>query len=177
MRGDAVIGFMDRFGDKVYNSYNATEAGLISIASPADLRHAPDTAGKPVVGTRCGSSTTRTARCRPATSAGSWCAALQFDGYTAGDTKAFLDDYMVSGDVGRVDEAGRLYVVGRDDDMIVSGGENVYPLEVEERSASSPRSARSWWSGSTTRSSGSGWRRTSSRRSRTPSTPTTCAPT
>ena len=55
-----------------------------------------------------------------------------FEGYTSGETKAFEDDYMVSGDLGRVDEAGRLYVVGRDDEMIVSGGENVYPLEVEQ---------------------------------------------
>ena len=45
MRGDAVIAFMDRFGDTIYNSYNATEAGLISTAVPADLRVAPDTAG------------------------------------------------------------------------------------------------------------------------------------
>ena len=57
--------------------------------------------------------------------------ASQFDGYTAGDTKASLDGFMVSGDVGRMDDDGRLYVVGRDDDMIVSGGENVYPVEVE----------------------------------------------
>jgi fatty-acyl-CoA synthase len=133
MRGDAVIGFMDRFGDTIYNSYNATEAGLISTAVPADLRVAPDTAGRPVVGTdlrilgdddrevpqgEVGRITVRSG--------------FQFSGYTSGDTKAFLGDYMVSGDVGRVDEAGRLYVVGRDDDMIVSGGENVYPLEVEE---------------------------------------------
>ena len=133
MRSDAVIAFMDRFGDTIYNSYNATEAGLISTAVPADLRVAPDTAGKPVVGTdlrilddddrevphgEVGRITVRSG--------------FQFDGYTSGDTKAFLGDYMVSGDVGRVDEAGRLYVVGRDDEMIVSGGENVYPLEVEE---------------------------------------------
>jgi acyl-CoA synthetase (AMP-forming)/AMP-acid ligase II len=57
--------------------------------------------------------------------------ASEFDGYTAGDTKAALDGFMVSGDVGRMDAEGRLYVVGRDDEMIVSGGENVYPVEVE----------------------------------------------
>ena len=38
---------------------------------------------------------------------------------------------MASGDLGRVDADGRLFVVGRDDEMIVSGGENVYPIEVE----------------------------------------------
>jgi fatty-acyl-CoA synthase len=139
MRGDAVLAFMDRFGDTIYNSYNATEAGLISTAVPADLRVAPDTAGKPVVGTELrilddadrevaqgevGRITVRSG--------------FQFSGYTSGDTKAFLGDYMVSGDVGRVDEDGRLFVVGRDDEMIVSGGENVYPLEVEETLAAHP---------------------------------------
>jgi acyl-CoA synthetase (AMP-forming)/AMP-acid ligase II len=132
MRGEAVVAFMDRFGDKVYNSYNATEAGQISVASPADMRHAPDTAGRPVTGTtvrlvdddgldvavgEVGRIVVR--------------GASEFDGYTAGDTKASLDGFMVSGDVGRLDAEGRLYVVGRDDDMIVSGGENVYPVEVE----------------------------------------------
>ncbi|MDT7734182.1 MAG: hypothetical protein QOE12_1356, partial [Mycobacterium sp.] len=56
----------------------------------------------------------------------------QFDGYTSGATKDFHEHYMVSGDIGRRDGDGRLYVVGRDDEMIVSGGENVYPIEVEK---------------------------------------------
>ena len=132
MRGEAVLAFMDRFGDKIYNSYNATEAGQISVASPADLRHAPDTAGRPVAGTSIrlvddeGNDV-------PIGEVGRILlrGASEFDGYTTGDTKASLDGWMVSGDVGRMDADGRLYVVGRDDDMIVSGGENVYPVEVE----------------------------------------------
>lgn len=56
----------------------------------------------------------------------------QFDGYTSGTTKDFHEGFMCSGDVGRLDDAGRLFVVGRDDEMIVSGGENVYPIEVEK---------------------------------------------
>ena len=62
----------------------------------------------------------------------------QFDGYTSGNTKDFHDGYMASGDVGRLDEAGRLFVVGRDDEMIVAGGENVYPIEVEKTLATHP---------------------------------------
>ena len=132
MRGEAVTALMDRFGDKVYNSYNATEAGQITVASPADLRHASDTAGRPVTGT-----TVRLVddegRDVPVGQVGRILVrgASEFDGYTAGDTKASLHGFMVSGDVGRLDAEGRLYVVGRDDDMIVSGGENVYPVEVE----------------------------------------------
>ncbi|WP_223162705.1 AMP-binding protein [Nocardioides antri] len=132
MRGEAVTAFMDRFGDKVYNSYNATEAGQISVASPADLRHASDTAGRPVTGTTV-KLVDDEGREVPVGEVGRIVVrgASEFDGYTAGDTKESLDGFMVSGDVGRMDADGRLYVVGRDDDMIVSGGENVYPVEVE----------------------------------------------
>jgi len=133
MRPDAVTAFMDRFGDVVYNSYNATEAGLISTATPADLRIAGDTAGRPVVGTEVRildddlHPVPQGEVGKIAVLSGS-----QFEGYTSGDSKDFHEDYMISGDLGRLDESGRLYVVGRDDEMIVSGGENVYPTEVEE---------------------------------------------
>ena len=139
MRADAVLRFMDRFGDVVYNSYNATEAGQITVASPADLRQAPDTAGRPVTGTSV-RVVDDEGRDVPLGEVGRIVVkgASEFDGYTTGDTKDSLDGYMVSGDVGRMDGDGRLYVVGRDDDMIVSGGENVYPLEVERTIADLP---------------------------------------
>jgi fatty-acyl-CoA synthase len=133
MRPDVVTRFMDRFGDVIYNNYNATEAGMIATATPADLRAAPDTAGRPADGTdirildadfrELPTGEVGTIYVRNST---------QFDGYTSGTTKDFHDDYMSSGDVGYLDDTGRLFVVGRDDEMIVSGGENVYPIEVEK---------------------------------------------
>ncbi|MCV7408000.1 acyl-CoA synthetase [Mycobacterium florentinum] len=142
MRPDVVISFMDQFGDVIYNNYNATEAGMIATATPADLRAAPDTAGKPAGGTEIRildpefnevpTGEVGTIYVRNDT---------QFDGYTSGKTKDFHAGFMSSGDVGYVDEAGRLFVVGRDDEMIVSGGENIYPIEVEKTLAAHPEVA------------------------------------
>ncbi|MBW0018964.1 MAG: bile acid CoA ligase [Mycobacterium sp.] len=139
MRPDVVIAFMDQFGDVIYNNYNATEAGMIATATPADLRAAPDTAGRPAGGTEIRildsdfnempTGEVGTIYVRNDT---------QFDGYTSGKTKHFHADFMSSGDVGYLDEAGRLFVVGRDDEMIVSGGENVYPIEVEKTLTAHP---------------------------------------
>jgi acyl-CoA synthetase (AMP-forming)/AMP-acid ligase II len=139
LRADAVTAFMDRFGEVVYNSYNATEAGLISTATPADLRVAPDTAGRPVVGTAVRILDDDLDEARPdEVGRIAVLSASRFEGYTAGDDQDTHGDYLISGDVGRLDEQGRLYVVGRDDEMIVSGGENVYPLEVEETLSAHP---------------------------------------
>jgi fatty-acyl-CoA synthase len=145
MRPDVVTAFMDRFGDVVYNNYNATEAGMIATATPADLRAAPDTAGRPAEGTdirildadrhEVATGDVGTIFVRNST---------QFDGYTSGATKDFHDDYMSSGDVGYLDADGRLFVVGRDDEMIVSGGENVYPIEVEKTLATHPEVAEAF---------------------------------
>ncbi|WP_102141411.1 acyl-CoA ligase FadD12 [Mycobacterium hubeiense] len=139
MRPDVVIKFMDRFGDVIYNNYNATEAGLIASATPADLRAAPDTAGKPAPGTEIrildkdfrevATGEVGQIYCRSGT---------LFDGYTSGQTKDFHEGFMASGDMGYLDQQGRLFVVGRDDEMIVSGGENVYPIEVEKILAAHP---------------------------------------
>ena len=139
MRPDVVTKFMDEFGDVLYNNYNATEAGMIATATPADLRAAPDTAGKPAIGTEI-RILDGDHRPVPTGEVGQIFVrnTNRFDGYTSGAGKSFHDGFMASGDVGRLDEAGRLYVVGRDDEMIVSGGENVYPIEVEKTLATHP---------------------------------------
>lgn len=133
MRPDVVIAFMDQFGDVIYNNYNATEAGMIATATPADLRAAPDTAGRPAEGTRIRILDADFKEV-PTGEVGTIYVhnGSQFDGYTSGKTKNFHAGYMSSGDVGYLDENGRLFVVGRDDEMIVSGGENIYPIEVEK---------------------------------------------
>ncbi|KAA1248532.1 bile acid CoA ligase [Mycobacterium simiae] len=142
MRPDIVISFMDQFGDVIYNNYNATEAGMIATATPADLRAAPDTAGKPAEGTEIRILDPEF-NAVPTGEVGSIYVRndSQFDGYTSGATKDFHAGFMSSGDVGYLDEHGRLFVVGRDDEMIVSGGENVYPIEVEKTLAAHPEVA------------------------------------
>ncbi len=139
MRPDVVIKFMDQFGDVIYNNYNATEAGMIATATPQDLRAAPDTAGTPAGGTEI-RILDEDFKEVPTGEVGSIYVrnSSQFDGYTSGKTKNFHEGFMSSGDVGYLDDAGRLFVVGRDDEMIVSGGENVYPIEVEKTLAAHP---------------------------------------
>jgi acyl-CoA synthetase (AMP-forming)/AMP-acid ligase II len=125
--------WMDVFGDNVYNLYGSTEVAWASIATPTDLRAAPGTAGRPPHGTVVrlyddeGEPVPQgeTGRIFVGNE-------MQFEGYTGGGSKDAIDGLLSSGDVGHFDEAGRLFVDGRDDDMIVSGGENVFPAEVED---------------------------------------------
>ena len=139
MRPDVVIKFMDRFGDVIYNNYNATEAGMIATATPRDLRAAPDTAGRPAEGTEIKILDSEFNEVPTGQTGGIYVRnSTQFDGYTSGTTKEFHEGFMSSGDLGYRDDAGRLFVVGRDDEMIVSGGENVYPIEVEKTLTAHP---------------------------------------
>jgi acyl-CoA synthetase (AMP-forming)/AMP-acid ligase II len=125
--------WMDVFGENVYNLYGSTEVAWASIATPADLRAAPGTAGRPPHGTivRLYDDNGQAA---PQGATGRIFVGneMQFEGYTGGGNKDAIDGLLSSGDVGHFDEAGRLFVDGRDDDMIVSGGENVFPTEVED---------------------------------------------
>lgn len=123
----------DLLGEVVYNLYGSTEVALATMATPSDIRDAPTSVGKPMLGCRI-KIFDDSGREVPAPGTGRIFvgAATQFEGYTGGGTKEFIDGLMASGDVGHFDDKGRLYIDGRDDDMIVSGGENVFPVEVEE---------------------------------------------
>ncbi len=132
--GELAIRAMDRLGDVLYNLYGSTEVGWATIADPADLRAAPGTAGRPPRGTVV---RLYDEQGRPVTGTGEIGRIfvgndMKFDGYTGGGGKDVIDGLLSSGDVGHFDAEGRLFVDGRDDDMIVSGGENVFPAEVED---------------------------------------------
>ncbi len=131
--GDLATSWMDRFGDNLYNIYGSTEIAFASIATPEDLRAAPDSAGKPPWATVVrilGEDDIEVARGETGRIfVGN---GLLLEGYTGGGGKDMADGLMASGDVGRFGDDGRLYVEGRDDEMIVSGGENVFPQEVED---------------------------------------------
>jgi len=124
---------MDAFGDVLYNLYGSTEVAWASIATPADLRAAPGTAGRPPRGTAvrilnaAGQESGVGERGRIFVGS-----ELLFEGYTGGGDKARVGSLMATGDMGHLDAEGRLFVDGRDDEMIVSGGENVFPAEVED---------------------------------------------
>jgi acyl-CoA synthetase (AMP-forming)/AMP-acid ligase II len=124
---------MDTFGDILYNLYGSTEVAWAAIATPQDMRAAPGSVGRPPRGTilklygEDGREVPRgqTGRIFVGNE-------MLFEGYTGGGTKDEIEGLMATGDVGHFDDEGRLFVDGRDDDMIVSGGENVFPQEVEE---------------------------------------------
>ncbi|GAA2820822.1 AMP-binding protein [Saccharopolyspora taberi] len=134
--------FQRAFGPVLYNVYGSTEVSWVSIATPAELNREPSTAGRPPRGTVVrildedgkpvrGGATGRIFAGND----------MLFEGYTNGGGKEVRDGLMSTGDLGRTDSAGRLYVVGREDDMIISGGENVYPKETEDAIAALPEVA------------------------------------
>ena len=124
---------MDRFGDVLYNAYSSTEVGTGTLATPADLRAAPGTVGRPAAGVKIKILDDEGVELPPGQTGRIFVGSpLLFDGYTGGGGKQVIDGLMSSGDVGHFDVHGRLFIDGRDDDMILSGGENVFPQEVEE---------------------------------------------
>ncbi|MCW2834207.1 MAG: acyl-CoA synthetase [Nocardioides sp.] len=131
--GTMATSWMDHFGDNLYNIYGSTEVAYASIATPEDLRAQPGSAGKPPYGTVVKIFDEDGHEVEPGEVGRIFVGnSMLFEGYTGGGSKDMIEGLMSTGDVGRFDPDGRLYVEGRDDEMIVSGGENVFPKEVED---------------------------------------------
>ncbi len=132
--------FMDTYGEVLYNLYGSTEASWASIATPADLRAAPTTAGRPPHGTRL-AILDDAGEPVPGGRVGRIFVGneMLFEGYTSGADRERHNGLLDTGDLGRVNAKGLLFVDGRADDMIVSGGENVFPAEVEQLLAQLPQ--------------------------------------
>jgi acyl-CoA synthetase (AMP-forming)/AMP-acid ligase II len=124
---------LDAFGPVLYNLYGSTEVAYAAVATPEDLLADPGTAGKPPHGVRLRIVDDGGRDVPPGTPGHIFVGSgLSFSGYTDGSDKDRLDGLVATGDLGMWDDAGRLTVLGRDDDMVVIGGENVYPVQVEE---------------------------------------------
>jgi fatty-acyl-CoA synthase len=128
------------FGDVLYNLYGSTEVAAAAIATPEELRAAPGTVGRPPMGCRLACYDADRRRITRPGEVGTLfvSSALSFSGYTDGNHKEIVDGLLSTGDTGHFDESGLWFVDGRDDEMIVSGGENVFPLEVENLLDSHP---------------------------------------
>jgi fatty-acyl-CoA synthase len=135
--GELATEWMDATGDNLYNLYGSTEVAWATIATPEDLRDAPGTAGRIPHGTHL-KIFDDDGKELPQGETGRIFVGneMKFEGYTGGGNKDVIDGLLSSGDVGHLDEEGRLFIDGRDDEMIVSGGENVFPREVEDLLAS-----------------------------------------
>jgi acyl-CoA synthetase (AMP-forming)/AMP-acid ligase II len=131
--GELATRAMDALGDVLYNLYGSTEVAWATIATPEDLRAAPGTAGRAPMGTVVKLLDSEGREAAPGEGGRIFVAnEMVFEGYTGGGNKEIVRGLMSTGDVGRFDAGGRLFVDGRDDEMIVSGGENVFPREVED---------------------------------------------
>ncbi|MHB8657151.1 MAG: AMP-binding protein [Solirubrobacteraceae bacterium] len=121
-------------GEKLYNFYGSTEVAYATFATPEDLRAAPGCAGRVPIGAVVRLYDFEGRRVQGAQRTGRIFVGngFQFDGYTGGGNKEVIDGLMSTGDVGHFDADARLFIDGRDDDMIVSGGENLFPGEIEE---------------------------------------------
>ncbi|MBC7373204.1 MAG: AMP-binding protein [Frankiales bacterium] len=137
--GDLVARVQEAFGPVLHNLYGSTEVAYAAVASPQDLAADPRTAGRAPHGVTLRVVDERGHDVAPGTAGRIFVGSgLAFAGYTDGSDKDRLDGLVSTGDLGMLSEAGLLTVLGRDDDMVVVGGENVHPGQVEDVLAEDP---------------------------------------
>lgn len=133
LSGHLAARWMDAFGDNLYSFYGSTELHVVTFATPRELRRAPGTVGRPVpevevrVVDTAGRDAPRNVTGRVVVRSPS-----RFAGYTDGSAGTSCGDMLVTRDLGHIDGDGLLHIDGREDDVIISGGEKVLPGEVED---------------------------------------------
>jgi fatty-acyl-CoA synthase len=131
--GDLATQFMDDYGDVLYNLYGTTEAAYATIATPGDLREDPHTAGRPMPGVRVAVFDRKGRAVRKGTDGRVYVRSrTSIEEYVADGSRGSVKGMVATGDIGCIDDHGRLTIKGRADDMVITGGENVHPTEVEE---------------------------------------------
>lgn len=134
--------FMDTFGDVLYNFYGATETGLVTLAKPSDMRAAPGTIGPAIPGNTIrlldddGRDVKRGEVGELYVKNDLLVAGYHDDGEAT--RKSMRDGFFSVGDLARCDANGRYFIEGRKRDMVISGGVNVYPVEIESVLESHP---------------------------------------
>ena len=122
-----------RLGRVFYDLYGSTEVGWATIGTPQDQERRPGSVGRSGRGTRV-LIVDDDGNILPPGKVGHIHVAglFAFEGYTGIEhDKRVVEDALDIGDLGYLDEEGYLFVTGRGDEMIVSGGENIFPSEVE----------------------------------------------
>ena len=111
---------INQLGEVLYNLYGTSEAGICMIATPNDLINHPSTIGKPITGlsTKLMNNGKEDA--------------IKGELYIKCAWSTQGKNWIATGDIAQKDRENNYYLNGRIDDMIVSGGENVYPFEIEQ---------------------------------------------
>jgi fatty-acyl-CoA synthase len=127
---------IDELGHVLYNFYGSTETGLNTLATPEELLLAPGTIGHAIEGNDIRLLDERGRDVPDGETGELWVKnAMLVAGYHRDDeaTRASMrDGYFSVGDLAHRDAHGLYHIDGRKRDMIISGGVNVYPAEVEE---------------------------------------------
>jgi acyl-CoA synthetase (AMP-forming)/AMP-acid ligase II len=132
------LAIMDFFpGVELYEAYGSTEAGIVTVLKPEDQMKKLGSIGQESLGTEfvrildAGGHETGVDEVGELYSRGP----MLFDEYYKLPDKtaeSFKDGWFSAGDMAKRDQEGYYYIVDRKDNMIITGGENVYPSEVEE---------------------------------------------
>jgi fatty-acyl-CoA synthase len=130
------LAFMDRFGPSLYEYYGATETGINTFISPEEMRKRPSSVGRAFADNEL-KILDAFGNKLPDGERGVLYVynAIMMDGYYKNEEatrEAYQDKYLTAGDVAIRDKEGYVFIVDRVKDMIIRGGVNIYPAEIEE---------------------------------------------